>query len=194
MKWLINTEAWHCSRMDVLAKHAMRQKGGKTETAVILKHMDNELTATDNEKGPIYECIHNFFLPSGSTNVVLHMARFCLMPPMVVGGIVGFVPMDSLPYETFSLYSLLLAAYPRDTRTNIFHGTMGNFFAEGLFLNQDEEVDDDMVKQIDVHRTFSGLGVVFLKETRMALDQLMDDDQTIMRAHKHELMLSFVRG
>jgi hypothetical protein len=33
-----------------------------------------------------------------------------------------------------------------------------------------------------------------MKETRMALDQLIDDDQTTVQAHSNELMLSILRG
>lgn len=194
MKLRINTEAWHCSMMDALEKYAMRRKEGKTETAVILRYLDEEITEESQDKGPTYECIHNFFLPAGSVDVILEMARFSLMPPLVVGGVVGFAPMDSLPNETFSLYGLLLAAYPRDTRTGIFHGTMGNFFADGIFIDPNEEPNEELVRQIGIHRTFSGLGVVLMKETRMALDQLMDDDQTTVQAHRDELMLSILRG
>lgn len=194
MKLRINTEAWHYSMMDALERYAMRRKAGKTETAVILRYLDEEITEESQENGPTYECVHNFFLPAGSVDVILEMARFSLMPPLAVGSIVGFAPMNSLPTETFSLYSLLLAAYPRDTRTGIFHGTMGNFFADGVVIDADEEVNEELVRQIGVHRTFSGLGVVLMKETRMVLDQLMDDDQTMVQAHRDELMLSMLRG
>lgn len=123
----------------------------------------------------VYVAKYVFSLPAGSDLLALQMARFAKCSDDG-GELLGVENLaKALPEATFCLNSLLLAAFPRNTRTGVIKMHDG---AAGIGRPEPEHY-----KERGPHVAFAGVGVIMMEKVRDYLAPLATDDNVTMLAN-----------
>lgn len=153
-------EIWLAEMASFTWKYQTNAAGGNPSTGYVLS------VPWDQEN--VFKCDGKFDLPPGSGKLAQRMALFSrctLSKPKSIEG----TTLDDLPQSTFCLKSLLLAAFPKDTATNVFKphdcaiavadlpAPEGGFRAE--------------------FSAFGGFGVVLMSQCRRLLAPLAPDEE-----------------
>jgi hypothetical protein len=175
---IVNLEEIHSNWLDGMAtfcKNYLVEKHGK-ELAI-----GAVLELAEGEEGYVFNCLGAFDLPSGSSRLIMHMARFTkcsFCPPDEVRGC-DFYDFDEFPDTTFCLGSLLSSAFPKTIETDCFKAHDGAIDVG--------ETKNPKTAFRRPHVAFSGLGIILIEELRSILDPLAPNADVIKLADKKYL-------
>lgn len=127
-----------------------------------------------------FEAVHEFTVPGGSGALAMHHARFAqtILPYHEPERIINVESLTRFPQATFCLSSLLMAAFPRNPKTQIFKRNI----AGTMVLSLSDDSLAERPESVLSHLAFAGLGVTLMKKARTLLCPLATDQETIETA------------
>lgn len=171
----MSAEDFHELVLESYEKFAWRFSNGDAQAAVI-----SRLTTEDYD-GAAVEAVHNFRVPAASGRLALSLARFCRRTSLnAEEGDAGL----NFPEMTFALDLLVLASFPRNTRTGILRSPDGG---DSVVDEEAFDRNSDTAQQC----ALMGVGSILIKNCRNYLDPLGTDDDILMKVSKQELYISF---
>ena len=186
---LANIESFHASCLSEMVEFANGVLNGDPELGCLIcdgdkysERIDKEFDLTNgpepengetaSDYGVDLAIRSQFTLPGGSAELINKMARssFHSLVPREIDG-------KPVPEMAFALAPLLMASFPKNTRTGIFWNNAGGTLSPLKTPSMEtlEQWETDAL-------VFAGLGVILMDQARMALNPMASDEEVIQLA------------
>jgi len=177
----MNLDQAHSEWLERYKRIACHWLGGRNGVEGSVINSSDELLS-DPVIGEEFDYVYDgdLSLPPKSADICKMMALSSTATPMDPPRIKGLY-LENFPLHVFNLRSLLLAAYPRDVKTDFFKGDN-----VGINILADE---DSMTEAQWSFASFGGLGIILMEECRMLINEALTDEEVVDACAERYLLL-----